>query len=456
MKFFERAVTVLSGLTATAMAVAEAAAPVLPLHTSSRWILDATDTRVKFRCVNWAGHLEVNLPEGLHKQSIATLADWVQAQGFNCVRLTYSIDHALHPDVSVADAFRNAAAAAGVPPANMTALYEAAVAHNPFLGDPATTTRDVFGAVVDALWARGVMTLLDNHVSKASWCCNLTDGNGWWDTAFGYVAANAQYFNTTEWLQGLQAMAAWARGGGGGGGSGDDDNDDSDHGHPGVVAFSLRNELRAFLLQDTNDGADWYALLAEAGALVHAAHPDALVVVGGVDSATNLARVRGGGGDRMLNTTAWAGKHVWEWHAYSFTVTFPRFLPCGALQDVYGALVGFVLTQGQAYTAPLLLSEFGVDQTGGGGGGGGGGAGGSANAGGLSSVDSAYLACLAQYMQGNDAEWAVWALQGSYYVRNQQTDYDETWGLLDHAWAAPRNPQFAGLLGSMWNMTQGP
>ncbi|CAK7269746.1 hypothetical protein SEPCBS119000_003726 [Sporothrix epigloea] len=411
-------------LAMSALASLAAAQIAIPLHSSSRWILDSGNNRVKLRCVNWAGHMEVNLPEGLHKQPIATLADWIKEQGFNCVRLTYSIDHALSPHTLVSDTFANAAAAAGVPLANMTALYQAAVLANPFMGYANTTTRDVYGAVVDALWERGVMTLLDNHVSKASWCCDLTDGNGWWDTAFGYLASNSQHFHTGQWLQGLQAMAAWAY---------------ADH--PGVVAMSLRNELRQALLQDMNNGDDWYDLVAEAGTLVHAANPNVLVVVGGVNSATDLTSIRL---SRMLNTTGWPGKHVWEWHSYSFTVTFPRILPCSALHELYGGFAGFVLTQGKEYTAPLILSEFGVDQTR------------DSRHGGLASEYSTYLSCLTQYMESNDGDWIVWALQGSYYARDGQTDRDETWGLLNHDWTALRNPQFPSLLGGMWNMTQGP
>lgn len=411
-------------LAALSLGGLSAAQIAIPLHSSSRWILDSNNERVKLRCINWAGHMEVNLPEGLHKQPVSFLADWIQAQGFNCVRLTYSIDHALSPDTLVSDTFTNAAAAAGVPLANMTAMYQAAVAANPFMGNANTTTRDVYGSIIDALWERGVMTLLDNHVSKASWCCDLDDGNGWWDTAFGYIGANSQYFHTAEWLQGLLAMATWAYAN-----------------HPGVVAMSLRNEMRQLLLQDTNNGDDWYDLVAEAGALVHQANPNVLVVVGGISSGTDLSSVRL---NRMLNTTGWPGKNVWEWHSYSFTVTFPRILPCSILKDLYGAFAGFVLTQGKDYTGPLLLSEFGVGQTGG------------TIDGGLSADDSMYLTCLTEYMESNDSDWVVWALQGSYYIRNGLTDYDETWGLLNYEWSALRNPQFPGLLGAMWNMTQGP
>ncbi len=392
----------------------------LPLHSSSRWIVDNNGNRVKFTCVNWAGHGEANIPEGLNKQSIDFIADMVKKQGFNCVRLTYSIDHALNPTLAVQDSFAIAAANSGVDPAVMTTTYNQVVENNPFVAN--ATTQDVFGTVVDALWARGVMTLLDNHVSKAQWCCNLTDGNGWWDTAFGYNDLNSRYFHTQDWLTGLQAMASWAQG------------------HQGITAMSLRNELRAFLLQDTNGRQDWYNLVQQAGTLVHQTNPNVLIVVGGVQSATDLTHVR----SKALDTSGWPGKHVWEFHAYSFTVTFPNpFNSCGIVADEYGLFVGFVLEQGQAFTGPLILSEFGVGMTGG-------------PNNGLNDEDFNYLNCLRDYMTNNDADWSHWALQGSYYVREGQANYDEGWGLLTNDWSALRNPAFPGMLGNMWQMTQHP
>ncbi|KAH6624460.1 glycoside hydrolase family 5 protein [Chaetomium sp. MPI-SDFR-AT-0129] len=434
-------------LTATAPSPATAAAaaaplPALPLHSSSRWILDANNNRVKLRCVNWAGHMETNIPEGLQHQPLDHILDWIAAQGFNCVRLTYSIDHALNPDQPVAASFEAAATAAGIQPADMSALYARVVEKNPWIAGNSsssssaggngttTTTRDVFAAVIDGLYTRNIMTLLDNHVSRASWCCDLTDGNGWWDTAFGYNEFNSRFFHTQDWLDGLRAMATWAR----------VDN------HPGVVAMSLRNELREFLLQDLNGRADWYTYVQQAGGVVHAAHPDVLVVVGGVQSSTDLLHVRTATGGKMLDTSGWAGKHVWEMHAYSFTVTFlDVFQSCDVVKAQYGAMDGFVLTQGEEYTGPLILSEFGVGMEGG-----------DAARDGLSEKDDRYLSCIVSYMESNDAEWAVWAVQGSYYVRDGKTDYDESWGLLKSDWSDWRNPAFAGRLGAMWNMTQQP
>jgi len=255
--------------------------------------------------------------------------------------------------------------------------------------------------------------MLDNHTSKATWCCNIDDGNGWWDEAFGYNPWNSRYFNTKNWLAGLQAMAAWS------------------HNHKGVVAMSLRNELRQFLLQDLNNRDDWYRFIKQAGDLVHATHPDVLVVVGGPGSATDLTHLR----TRMLDTSGWAGKNVWEMHAYSFTVTYPDpFQNCDIVKLQYGFWNGFVLEQNKAYTGPLILSEFGVGMTGG-----------SEN--GLVPKDSRYLSCLVSYMLNNDADWAVWAIGGSYYVRQGNVDHDETWGLLTYDWSDWRNPAFPGMLG---------
>lgn len=144
----------------------------LPLKTDSRWILDGSGERVKFRCINWPGHLETNIPEGLDKQSIDFIADFIKQQGFNCVRLTYSIDHALNPEISVQDSFLAAASTANVSADALNKTYAQVVEMNPSVAG--STTQYVFGAVIKALWDRQVMTILDNHVSRAGWCCEYS------------------------------------------------------------------------------------------------------------------------------------------------------------------------------------------------------------------------------------------------------------------------------------------
>lgn len=402
----------------------------LPLSTTSRWIVDANGSRVKLRCANWPAHLETNLPEGLHRQPLASIITFLSTSGFNCIRLTFSTDLALSPLLTFNATFPLAAASASLPPSALDPIRSAILSNNPWI-TPATPVLSILGTVVDRLFAAGIVTLLDNHVSKASWCCDLSDGNGWFDAAFPYVPAVSRYFDTAKWIAGLTAMATWSRAS-----------------HPGVVGFGLRNELRAIPGLDLlNARGDWYKWMAAAGDAVHAAHPEGLVVVGGASGGTDLTHLRILG-SRGLETWAWGGKRVWEMHAYSFTVNFPELDVgggCEVAKAQYWAWSGFVLEQGRGWTGPLWVSEFGVGMSGGRG-----------EDGGLGGRDARYLRCLREWLEGNDADWGVWVLGGSYYVRQGRVDDDEGFGLLDYEWKGWRNERFKGMLGGMWNVTQGP
>lgn len=207
---------------------------------------------------------------------------------------------------------------------------------------------------------------------------------------------------------------------------------------PGVVAMSLRNELRAWLLQDLNLHKDWYNFVVAGGKRVHEGNADLLVIVGGVQSSTDLSFIR----FKNLDVY-WPDKHVWEMHAYSFTLT-PGFKgSCQDVQKAYGFYNGFLLEQGQHYTAPLLVSEWGVGQEGG-------------PQGGLSNEDKPYFDCIRDYLRGNDADWAIWALQGTYYIREGKAEYNEGWGLIDSEWRGLRNPGFRNEMAPLFEVTQGP
>jgi hypothetical protein len=67
------------------------AVAALPLHTSSRWIVDEAGQRVKLACVNWVTHLEAVVVEGLSKQPVDTISKRILSMGFNCVRLTWPL-----------------------------------------------------------------------------------------------------------------------------------------------------------------------------------------------------------------------------------------------------------------------------------------------------------------------------------------------------------------------------
>lgn len=253
---------------------------------------------------------------------------------------------------------------------------------------------------------------------------NLEDGNGWWDKAEAYVASNSRYFNTNNWLDGLSAMATWATS------------------QPGVVAMSLRNEPRPFpVLQDLFDGhSAWYKFMQQGGQRVHEANPDVLVLVGGTQSTQDLSFIK----LNNLDYSAWAGKHVWEMHAYEFSVTYAAAGDnCDIRQGLYGLFDGFVLEQGQEYTAPLFLSEFGVDLT-------------TGPNNGLTDAGKNYYDCIKEYMAGNDMDWALWAIQGSYYARDGVADAEETWGFMTKDWSGLRNQNFYSSMTDLFKVTQGP
>lgn len=67
-----------------------------PLYTDSRWIVDRNGNRVKLACVNWPGHLQPVLAEGLHKQPVDAIVNRVKLMGFNCVRFTWPTELAIN------------------------------------------------------------------------------------------------------------------------------------------------------------------------------------------------------------------------------------------------------------------------------------------------------------------------------------------------------------------------
>jgi len=56
----------------------------------------------------------------------------------------------------------------------------------------------VFDAVAAECNKQGIMVHLDNHISRAEWCCNTRDGNSW----FGDT-----YYDTAKWKRGWKYMA---------------------------------------------------------------------------------------------------------------------------------------------------------------------------------------------------------------------------------------------------------
>jgi len=64
----------------------------LPLSTSGRNIIDNTGNTVTYVGVNWPGHMDAMIPEGLQYQSIETIVSRIKSAGFNVIRLTFAVE----------------------------------------------------------------------------------------------------------------------------------------------------------------------------------------------------------------------------------------------------------------------------------------------------------------------------------------------------------------------------
>ena len=138
-------------------------------------VIDSADQRVKLACVNWYGaHMEGFVVNGLDVRPVADIAQTIASLGFNCIRLPFSLEQFY--DNPIVEASRLSA--------------------NPSL--VGLSSLEVFDTTVSALTNAGLMVILNNHNSKAGWCCSEQDGDGLWYT---------NQYSEQMWLGALEKMA---------------------------------------------------------------------------------------------------------------------------------------------------------------------------------------------------------------------------------------------------------
>ncbi|KAF4629419.1 hypothetical protein G7Y89_g8726 [Cudoniella acicularis] len=360
--------------------------PYGPFATSGRWIHNSLGQNVTYAGVNWPGAADTMIPEGLQYQSIATIISGIKSLGLNVIRLTFAIemidDIYNGGDKTLLYTFQNALGTA-----NGLAIYNSVIKNNPSFG--ASTTRvQVFDAIAAECKKQGIYVHLDNHISKAEWCCSLTDGNGW----FGDT-----YFNVTNWKRGLSYMvsrgANWGN----------------------LMSIGLRNEPR-----NTTDNAaisltynweTWYTNMVSAATAVHAANPDVLIFFSGMNYDTTLAPIPLGtnlGSGTVFNKSSFpfASKIVLEIHNYQTTATACSSITSTLYNGGYNAMD--TTNTAVKNVLPVILTEWGHDES-------------------DTEYSGVYATCLASYLEGLKGGWMLWVLSGSYYIRDGTQDYDETW-----------------------------
>lgn len=371
-------------------------AAALPLSTDSRWIVDESGQRVKLSCVNWVTHLEAMVAEGLSKQPVDVISKRILGMGFNCVRLTWPLFLFTNDSLAtltVRQSFQNL---------GLLESIAGLQANNPSIVD--LPLIKAYQVVVSSLDNNKVMIILDNHISKAGWCCSDFDGNGF----FG-----DKYFNPELWLMGLNRVATMF------------------NGTTNVIAMSLRNELRG----PKQNPKDWYRYMQKGAEVVHSANPDILVILSGLDYDRDFSFLL----NQPVNLT-FTGKLVFEVHWYGFSdgSAWKNGNPnqvCGrAVKNMMNKAGGFLLDQGY----PLFISEFGVDQRG------------------TNVNDNRYLNCFMGWAAEYDLDWALWSLVGSYYLREGVIGVEEVYGMFDWNWCEIRNSSFLRRISPLQSPFQGP
>ena len=230
---------------------------------------------VRLRCVNWYGaHMESFVAVGLDKRSCGAMADSIVSIGANCVRITLSVE------LVKEDPTPNASAIAGIDRSQCNV----------------STALEVLDCQVRALTERGLMVVLNNHVSFAGWVgANEKVPQGLWHTSA---------FPTTAWVASLSSLAARYRS------------------NPLVVGIDIRNEIHdqdgvVITWGETNNtDSDWKAATLLADAAIREANPDVLVIVSGLCRSYDLRA--------MQDLVNYRSKYVFTTHTYTWSWWFTR------------------------------------------------------------------------------------------------------------------------------------
>jgi endoglucanase len=280
-----------------------------PLSTSGRFIVDAHGKRVRLAGVNWYGASEdFGVPDGLDQTNRSALAGLIAAQGFNCVRLPFSVWMTEQ--------------SAPVPEQYLAAnsdLY-------------GSTPIQVYDACVEALTEQGLVVIPNCHLLDFGWCCSTKDDNGlWYNDRWP-----AQKF-TTAWQEITTRYAS----------------------NPLVAAMDVKNEPRQATVGGheltptwgTGGQTDFAAMYTTVGNLIHQINPRPLIVCEGLNYACDLTGVA-----KHPVQLKEPHKVVYSMHDYAWPTSHPASQSQAAYIAQMNKNGGYILADG---IAPLWIGEFG-------------------------------------------------------------------------------------------------
>lgn len=182
-------------------------------------------------------------------------------------------------------------------------------------------------------------------------------------------------------------------------------------------------------LIETYNWEFWYEQMKKGATAIHEHNSDVLIFLSGLGGDVDLSPVADGEplepGEATFSKSDFApgfeDKLVLELHSYDIVhhVTDCTSYNQKLLESGFSAMV-------DKKPFPVILTEWGFVQDG------------------NTWRNGIYARCVQNFL-GNQvpgAGWFIWSLGGSYYIREEKQDSDETWGLLDHSWSIWRSPAF--------------
>jgi endoglucanase len=337
-----------------------------PLSTRGRNIVDANGKRFKLVSVNWYGASDVYMvPGGLDVRHRDAIALTIRSLGFNSVRLPYADELVIK---------------------NPLIGPELLGGNKDLLGLRAL---DVYAAVVRSLTYAGLAVIVNNHITKARWCCDgYPCDMSWKNDDLGRLCPVRQ--TEKSWTEHLVTVM-------------------KPHvDNPLVVGVDLRNEVRGMAGRFLWDS---WALAAErASKKLHEIQPEWLMIVEGVQSANDLsgARYQPVRLDRLHKLVY--SSHVYGWSGWGSLVpywyrTYKSF--ASDMDKNWDYLR-------QSDTAPVWVGEIGNPNL-------------------PSRKDFHYWRNLMQYLRDSDADFGYWAIN----PRKPGSDAVESYGLLHDDWETP-------------------
>lgn len=202
------------------------------------------------------------------------------------------------------------------------------------------------------------------------------------------------------------------------------------------MSMSLYNELRPPFSADNPDLMQnytwevWYEQIKRGTDAIHAANPDVLIFLSGLNGDTDLQPVVDGTALTPSNATfrladfaGYQDKLVLELHSYDivFSVANCPSYNEQLFTEGYSAVTGNATNR-----FPVVMTEWGFTNDA------------------VTWRNGTYATCVQQFLKEvvPGTGWMIWVIGGSYYIRQGKQDYDESWGLLNHDWSDWRSPDF--------------